>query len=73
MELSLKKMGALMANISKFVNQIPIERMLTVNSKYYSTPRANLWENLTPSPMAHRMSSPMGTPKSKFIKMIVGH
>ena len=46
MELSLKKMGALMANISKFVNQIPIERMLTVNSKYYSTPRANLWENL---------------------------
>ena len=39
--LSLNKMGTLMANISKFVNQIPIERMLTVNSKYYGTPRAH--------------------------------
>ena len=67
--LTLNKMATLMANIRKFVNQIPIEKDVNSKLEVLWHAKGTLMENLTPSLMAHQI----GTPKSKFIKIIMAH
>ena len=62
-------MATLMANIRKFVNQIPIEKDVNSKLEVLWHAKGTLMENLTPSLMTHQI----GTPKSKFIKIIMAH